>query len=419
MSQEFENAYLEYNGSGIVYIYEKDAETMFAPDPDNEPVLSGKGNLIRTGGSDIRTVGWDIGVQDTYNNTSPEYINYTGPVWTDIYFEEANKGKNHLVTINWGSWMWQEVITPDETGVIRLEYTKRNQDAYPITVTVSAMPDDPDGAVDITSKTFIEQGYYISGKGDLPGGIIKDYVDANDGWDNKDSLVPSVITSYHPELKQYGEEWWDDQSGDGYYFDPAHSEYKDDTEDEKTIKEIYRHLSTAIFGNEKYMNAGYAKDQDYVNYVEANPHLGLGDNKYHSGIDLRANPNVDLVVPSVPGVIAHASNQDEYGIGYAIAVDEIHPISGNLTGRRWWYLHLANNNDWKKGDEVDLNLNLNPDFGFVFNDGSNSHLHLTVTSIYNDPGPFNGTSEENVLNSTMSPIYAFWKAQNGINEPGY
>jgi murein DD-endopeptidase MepM/ murein hydrolase activator NlpD len=68
VSQEFENAYLEYNGSGVVYIYEKEAEEIpFAPVPDNEPITSkkdilistmgdsaandsGKGTLIRTGG---------------------------------------------------------------------------------------------------------------------------------------------------------------------------------------------------------------------------------------------------------------------------------------------------------------------------------------------------------------------------------
>ncbi|MGL4501475.1 MAG: peptidoglycan DD-metalloendopeptidase family protein, partial [Planktothrix sp.] len=432
VSQEFENAHLIYNGADVVSVEKKVEGTPFVPVPDNEPVLSGKGSLIRTGGV-------DIGVQNHYQHPS----SYTGLVWTDIYFEASNVGKKHFVTINWGQYKWQKEIIPDAPGgVVRFEYTKTNQDAYPIIVTVSAMPNELNGAKHITNNTSFNHGNY-SGKGNLIGGVSHKLEDATNGW-VEDLSIPSVSPSHYPDMEfvlnayfenkdnTKNEEWthkeieekWDRVGGsNGQY--GKYTEWKYVVEGEwqsempGDILKVYEDLSTTVVGSAKKVTVGYAYDEGY------HPVYGA-----HSGIDIDTVDG-DLIQSATKGEVSFVGNynaiRDQFGnlidYGWWIAVDEL-SSDNKRTGRRWWYGHL-NSSFVKAGDP----LNPNQKIGYAGDGtGLKHHLHLLVVNTYDAPPnswypeTSNGGTKDykndvaDVTNRTVSPLHAYWKSKNGIKE---
>jgi muramidase (phage lysozyme) len=128
VSQEFENAYLEYNGSGIVYIYEKEAEESSVALVENEPdvsdkyslstdedsnVESGKGSLIRTGAGD-----W----LDEYKEITEAIININAQknelLQTNDHLRDDNDDKTSEINDikNTGAvWWW---LNPGKIGEI-------------------------------------------------------------------------------------------------------------------------------------------------------------------------------------------------------------------------------------------------------------------------------------------------------------
>jgi hypothetical protein len=241
---------------------------------------------------------------------------------------------------------------------------------------------------------------------------------------SQSSLIVGGIGDYHRELDQYSDEWWDKQSGDGYYFDNSDG---GQTEADRNhtlpvVQNIYTNLSKTIFRQRYQMYSGYVDDKNYTLTAVINGTTGW----YHSGIDIDP-PDLPNVKAAVNGKIAEVSTYNKYGpkTGYAIAVDETDPIYGRYTGRRWWYLHLDGQgdfNNWTPGDIVEAGVS---SFGKIWD--QQGHLHLTVQNanfnVYldkegNDVGWLNFQTKEAVLNNTISPIHAFWKAQNVINEPG-
>ena len=50
-----------------------------------------------------------------------------------------------------------------------------------------------------------------------------------------------------------------------------------------------------------------------------------------------------------------------------------------------------------------------------------AHLHLTVQNenFESDDPLFNGSNSTTVVEKTISPIHAFWKANNVIHEPNF
>ncbi len=173
------------------------------------------------------------------------------------------------------------------------------------------------------------------------------------------------------------------------------------------VYNIYKDLSTAIFGSLRPVTAGYAYDYGY--YVDEGSHSALD-------IDDANNATVKAAVTGkVVAVLPKGS------IGYWIAINEL-DASGNKTGRRWWYGHLTNsqvqlNNIVNAGQNIAQLYSVSP---------FPSHLHLTVVNTYTDTADFsevlngktgNYTNDVNyVLNRTMSPLQAYWKSRNGIKE---
>ncbi len=82
--------------------------------------------------------GIDSGIQvrtDDPTNIPP------GLVWTYIRPQVANVNRRHLVTINWGQYTWQGVVTLPEDGIV-LQYNRSSVESIPRIVTVSIYDDD-------------------------------------------------------------------------------------------------------------------------------------------------------------------------------------------------------------------------------------------------------------------------------------
>jgi len=69
--------------------------------------------------------------------TDPE--EYTGLIWTQVIPYHSDAEKNHLITIIWGSYGWEQVMFLPAEGLL-LVYQKRNKDCMPRIVTVSPTP---------------------------------------------------------------------------------------------------------------------------------------------------------------------------------------------------------------------------------------------------------------------------------------
>ncbi|MEG4283949.1 hypothetical protein QUB68_12535 [Microcoleus sp. A006_D1] len=92
-----------------------------------------------------------VGVQVQYIDPR----DYVGLIWTQIVPEAQNINKRHLITINWGSWSWQQIKTIPVQGLL-LCYRKRFRDYYARIVTVSTFPDKSANRVTtITNATKI------------------------------------------------------------------------------------------------------------------------------------------------------------------------------------------------------------------------------------------------------------------------
>jgi hypothetical protein len=124
-----------------------------------------------------------IGVQAKY--TDPK--DYVGPIWTQIIPEPQNAGKRHLITINWGSWCWQQVKTLPVDGLL-LCYHKRFKDFYPRVVTVSTFLDRyKERVTSVTSMTKIVNTHFII---DHTG----QQLNINRGWEETWQEPPNVKT---------------------------------------------------------------------------------------------------------------------------------------------------------------------------------------------------------------------------------
>ena len=141
--------------------------------------------LIRTGAPDPRA-----GVESTTYDQA-----YTGSVWTIIEPERGNEGKQHLVTITWGNWQWEDIIVLLKGGVA-IEYEKKSQDNIPRTVTVRAIPNNTNAAQVITKETKITNQYGNS-IANYPAYI--DIRNDSQHWSNNVSGVPTIYTLFRDE----------------------------------------------------------------------------------------------------------------------------------------------------------------------------------------------------------------------------
>ncbi|PSB43228.1 hypothetical protein C7B80_24925 [Cyanosarcina cf. burmensis CCALA 770] len=96
-----------------------------------------------------------LGIQQIY--LDPE--TYKGDIWTLITPETVNIDKQHLITIDWGSYQWQQVKTIPAKGLL-LAYTKRNPDRIARIITVAPVHETyDDGARLVSENTKIRNGY--------------------------------------------------------------------------------------------------------------------------------------------------------------------------------------------------------------------------------------------------------------------
>jgi hypothetical protein len=108
---------------------------------------------------------------------------YTGPIWTFIKPEDGNFDQEHLISIYWGSWSWQNVMTLPGKGLL-LKYVKRFPDLHKRVVVVSS-PLEKVPKMLITSSTKIVNTHL-----ELPD--VKTNVDINWGWEQR-WLTPPIV----------------------------------------------------------------------------------------------------------------------------------------------------------------------------------------------------------------------------------
>jgi len=170
---------------------------------------------------------------------------------------------------------------------------------------------------------------------------------------------------------------------------------------------IYKDLSTAIFGGVRTVTTGYAYDSGYYATNGAHSALDIDDGDYAA------------VRSAVRGKVVRIVNDGTRG--YAVAIDEL-DSSNAKTGRRWWYAHVTNvrvsvGNIITSGTQI---AQLHSANNFP------EHLHLTVVNTYSDTVNYSETVNaktgnyandvQTILNRTMSPLQAYWKSRNGIKE---
>ncbi|CAD0232114.1 peptidoglycan DD-metalloendopeptidase family protein [Planktothrix agardhii] len=205
----------------------------------------------------------------------------------------------------------------------------------------------------------------------------------------------------------YGRDGWDQQSGDGYQFDPepqsntwgAITKLRDSFLE---VKQLSSELSQKLLGNAvAKMTTGYAYD------YTPNGTLYNGGTKSHAGIDYEAKADSKVSVV-VPGNIINIS--PEYnGIGKFVTVES------NDKKQRWVYGHIVPSREKGPVNAGDL-------IGTIKDQPGNSHLHIEVqtpetnglfTDKYKSTGGIPSANLSTVLNNSMSPLQAYWQSKNG------
>lgn len=193
---------------------------------------------------------------------------------------------------------------------------------------------------------------------------------------------PIPDPAYYPDLASLSNAQWNEYTGDNTRFDYGWPDYIDERHlTPEPIRDIYTDLSNAVLGKRGLVTAGYLLDPGY--------RQGIG--KWHSGIDLDADPG-DAVKVAVGGnVVTIQSISGDYFMG----------VQGD-DGKLWIYGHLGTVAVPSGRIETGQTI------GTI---GSASHLHLEV-----QPGPNYSSSQnadQNVVgNATLNPVKSFWELQN-------
>ncbi|HEY9862762.1 MAG TPA: M23 family metallopeptidase [Candidatus Obscuribacterales bacterium] len=198
---------------------------------------------------------------------------------------------------------------------------------------------------------------------------------------------------------------WDQQSGDGYYFDDILGNASQDASSD--LKQVSKDLSTALLGEPFYMSTGYAYDTASIYDGNTVSHAGI-DYSYDATIGETytkiLNKRVNAIVK---GKVVNV--QDYNGIGKFVTVE-------GEDKKLWLYGHIENSK--QVGDEV----NPGEEIGKVYNQGDNTHFHLEVHTPPFDNSIIDGINttipqESNlsfVINNTISPLQAYWQYRNNI-----
>lgn len=113
-----------------------------------------------------------LGIQQIH--IDPEF--YTGDIWTLIIPEPDNINKRHLITIDWGSYRWQDVKIIPAQGLL-LSYYKRNPDKIARIITVAPISEIyQDGAKLVSENTKITNGHLAEPECDREEDINENWV---------------------------------------------------------------------------------------------------------------------------------------------------------------------------------------------------------------------------------------------------
>jgi Peptidase family M23 len=212
-------------------------------------------------------------------------------------------------------------------------------------------------------------------------------------------------SSYISGLSSLTDGQWDQQSGDGYYFDNIPGNASQDASSE--LKQVSRDLSTALLGAPFYMSTGYAYDTASIYNGDTISHAGI-DYSYDAtiGEDYTKilNKRVNAIVK---GKVVNV--QDYNGIGKFVTVE-------GEDKKLWLYGHIENSK------QVEDEVNPGEEIGKVYDQGGNTHFHLEVHTPPFDNSIIDGVHITNpqqsnlpfVLNNTISPLEAYWQYRNGI-----
>ncbi len=151
------------------------------------------------------------------------------------------------------------------------------------------------------------------------------------------------------------------------------------------VYNVYKSLSTIIFGQERYVNSGYAYDQSYFDWYKAK--YGVG--KWHAGLDIAA-PSGTSVRSATSGTTTMIQNASgNYFIG--VKADD---------GKLWIYGHLSSYS-------VALNTRVNAGQLIGYTNGSN-HLHLEVQNTHTYQPTYGAHVDRGwLLQVTISPLEAY------------
>ena len=153
------------------------------------------------------------------------------------------------------------------------------------------------------------------------------------------------------------------------------------------IKQIYADISTAIFGSNIRMSAGYLHDISYKNYT----------GKYHAGIDIAAFDGTgvhNVVGGTVAWIDRNPTNKD------FIAID-------GDDGKQWVYGHLKNTGSLTVGQRIEIGDYIGP----IGTPSGGAHLHFEVRTTGTPTGGAS-TNKQFIRDNTMSPLQAFWEWMN-------
>ncbi len=294
--------------------------------------------LIRTGATDIRA-----GVESTYADPRT----YKGSVWTIIQPERGNEGKDHLVTITWGSRQWEGTIKLTKGGVaIHYEDDSSDPNNYATrTVTVRAIPNDLNAAQVITKETKIINEYGEKPFIDSPMFYLD--IRRNDQRWRDNTGVPAFYTLFRDEdvdgRKNVENVDKLDASGDNP------SELKNN----QKIKELAEYL-----GGKAAANKTWEKDSPLGGgYLDKYHPL---DGLFHTGFDISFTGKTE-VKALVAGTVIDAPGK---GVG-AVA------IHNEVMKKTFVYLHMSNITV-QKGTQIVAGQTI----GIVSDVGSPGSVHL-------------------------------------------
>ncbi|MEG4311225.1 S8 family serine peptidase [Microcoleus sp. AT8-B1] len=363
--QEFERAIMIWNGQQVT-VYETKGRSVSptSPSPTPEPVVSGKGNTIRTGASPEERI-------KELNTLILQKQKRITEIKNNTFWWISPANLWEIFQLELTLEQLKQTLQQQE-----VELKKLKENAFKFYPELESRKTDDNWWDDQSASVF-----YFDWNND------KDLVGKNN--ENALKFFQAIGQAKSPPITPQ----------------EALKPYRNHVP--QSVKDVYTKMSTAIFGNRVALGAGYASDAFYSKYII--------EGWEHSGIDLQGATQIKA---GINGKVLYVENNyKSLGLGTAVAVQET--IDGKETGRVWWYYHLANEKILVKvGDPISPSTPIGtPGANFKFSNGNRmgAHLHLTVATNTDKISLENDPKSSVIKGRTMSPIQAYWEAMNGIS----